>query len=181
MGRRRVGKTSPLRRSADSRRAVFLTAAGRPVPSELRLLSGAARPLHGGTCDLAARPFADWDDALDVLVAMAATEPLLLVIDEFPELLRQSPELPGVLRAQLDCAPPGLKLLLCGSAVRTMTAAQEERAPLYGRVDLGLLVHPLEPSECAALLPRLSPADRGTGVDDCRRRAAMPLLVGPGR
>lgn len=159
-GRRRVGKTSLLQRFADGRRAVFLTAAGRPVPSELRLLSQAAQPFHDGTRDLVARPFADWDDALEVLSDVAATAPVLLVIDEFPELLRQSPELPGVLRAHLDRASPGLKVLLCGSAVRTMTAAQEERAPLYGRVDLRLLVHPFAPSECAALLPALSPADR---------------------
>lgn len=159
-GRRRVGKTSLLQEFARTRRAVFHTAAGRPLNQELRLLARAVAPLEHGRRRRAARGLVDWDDALEALAEVAAREPLLLVIDEFPELLRTSPELPGVLRAVLDRAPEGLKVLLCGSAVRTMTALQEERAPLFGRVDLRLLLHPFAPHECAALLPGLSPADR---------------------
>jgi AAA+ ATPase superfamily predicted ATPase len=64
-GRRRVGKTSLLERFAGPKRTVFHTAAGRPVTDELRLLSRSAASLDLRTRDLEARPFADWDDALD--------------------------------------------------------------------------------------------------------------------
>lgn len=162
-GRRRVGKTALLQRFAEGRRAVFHTATGRPVPDELRVLSKAAGPLLAyGIRDLAARPFADWADAFEALASAAEAGPLLVVIDEFPELLAIVPELPSVLRAIWDRLQPRtqLKLLLSGSAVRTIEAMQEQRAPLYGRLDLTLLLHPFRPHEAAKMLPALKPADR---------------------
>lgn len=63
---------------------------------ELAVLSRAAVPVAGaGLRDRDARPFQDWDDVLESLATIARDEPLLAVLDEFPELVRVSPELPG--------------------------------------------------------------------------------------
>jgi AAA+ ATPase superfamily predicted ATPase len=162
-GRRRVGKTALIQQFAGSRPAIFHTGGGRPASAELAALSRAAAPLLGGAeRDLAIRPFADWDDALETLAFAARRDPLLLVLDEFPALVETSPELPSLIRAAWDRFGSGtkLKLLLCGSAVRVMEAMQEERAPLYGRLDLAMLLHPFRPHEAARMLPSLSPSRR---------------------
>lgn len=161
-GRRRVGKTALLHHFAVGRKAVFHTAGGRPVADELAVLSRAAAGVVTGMRDLSSRPFSDWTDALATLADHAGKEPLLLVLDEFPELVGVSPELPSTIRAMWDRlrARTNLRILICGSAVRTMRAIQEERSPLYGRMELSLPIHPFRPHEAALMLSDLRPTER---------------------
>jgi AAA+ ATPase superfamily predicted ATPase len=162
-GRRRVGKTALLQHFARDLAAVFHTGAGRPAAAELTALSRGAVGVLGATMrDLEARPFTDWEDAFETLAAAARSRRILLVLDELPALEESSPDLPGVIRAVWDrvSSQSKLKVLFCGSAVRTMEAMQEERAPLYGRLDLSLLLHPFSPHEAALMLPSLRPAQR---------------------
>jgi uncharacterized protein len=161
-GRRRVGKTALLREFARSRRSLIHVGASRPIGAQLEHFSRQLQNVNGVSDRLLRRALRTWDDVLDVLFEAAASEPLLVVLDEFPELLHASPELPSLLRARWEelGTDSQLRLVLCGSAIRTMESLQEIRAPLYGRFDLNLLVHPFRPHEAALMLPRLQPADR---------------------
>jgi AAA+ ATPase superfamily predicted ATPase len=169
-GRRRIGKTALLQQVARERRAVFHTGAGRPAVDELRLLTRAcSEVLTGSVRDFESRPFVDWDDAFDALATAASEEPLLVVLDEFPELVATSPELPGVLRAFWDRARDRSKLrvLVAGSATHVMLQMQEERAPLFGRFDLRLPLHGFEPSEASLMLTDLDPSTRALVYGIC--------------
>ncbi|MGH9179818.1 MAG: ATP-binding protein [Acidimicrobiales bacterium] len=133
------------------------------VRLELQLLSSeVARAGLAGARDLATRPFVSWDEAFDALAVGATSRPVLVVLDEFPDLAATSPELESVLRAVADGLPrpSPLRILLCGSAVRTMTALAEERRPLFGRFGVRLAVHPFGPHEAGLLLARLDGPER---------------------
>lgn len=164
-GRRRVGKTALLQRFARDLgvRVIFHTGTGEPTTIELADLSRQAAAVLGDVeRNLAAQPYESWRDALEHLATCGADVPILLVLDEFPELLTAARSLPGVLRAFLDrdANRAKLRFLLSGSAVRTVNAMREYRAPLYGRFDLSLLLHPFRPHEAAAMLSTLPPAQR---------------------
>lgn len=158
-----MGKTALIQKFAANRPTIFHTGTRRPVPDELRALSVAAAPFVRDR-DLVLNPFRDWRDVFESLIRPTTSRPLLLVLDEFPELVAVSPELPSVIRAAWDRVKPTsmFRLLLCGSAVRTMEEMLNARAPLHGRADLALQVHPFRPHEAAAMLTRLKPADRAT-------------------
>lgn len=158
-GRRRVGKTALVERFGHEKRMVYHVGVGDAEQAELAQLSRTVAAIDD-TAELAEHPFRSWREALDRLATMARDEPLLLVLDEFPELTKTSPALPGLLRAFLDRDRSHLRLLICGSAVRSMQAMQEYRAPLYGRFDLTLLLHPFRPHEAAQMLPDLTPSER---------------------
>lgn len=161
-GRRRVGKTALITHFARDKRMVFYTGVGGTAEMELRGLSEEAASLSTPERDLTEHPFRDWRDALRFLFARAAEAPLLLVLDEFPELLVGCRELPGLLRAELDRhgGRPHLKILLSGSSMRAMWEMQEYRAPLYGRFDLTMQLHPFRPHEVPEILTGLAGADR---------------------
>src|SRR5262249_61417473 len=72
---------------------------------------------------------------------------VLVVIDEFPYLVKATPSLRRLIQVVLDPrggARHGVRLVLCGSAMSVMSRLLAGGAPLRGRASLDLVVRPLE-------------------------------------
>ncbi len=149
-GRRRTGKSFLLRRlvasvggiyvqATESERADGLTEFGEAV-SRIDAERGGQRPEPIS--------YRDWDDGL-------RRRSGLVVIDEFPYLLRHSPELPSLLQRIVDDATndgrPPIRFILCGSSLSVMSTLLRGQEPLRGRATLDLLVRPMDHRETASL------------------------------
>jgi uncharacterized protein len=141
-GRRRCGKSTLIQQVAGERTLYFL-ADQRDAPLQIGALATEAGRIIP---EFAAASYSSWDALLTSLDARL-TEPLNLLLDEFPYLVGSAPELPSVLQRYLD--RPGrkrLSFLLCGSSQRMMQGLVLDRtAPLYGRAEEILKLEPLPP------------------------------------
>lgn len=142
-GRRRQGKTFLLDALTQAARGFYFVASEDTEVENLRRF-GEALALHtSGGGQLTLRT---WDDAIERLYALLPGQ--LIVIDEFPYLLRSSPALASLLQKALDAGGVAHKsdarLLLCGSAMSVMGGLLAGNAPLRGRAGLELVVRPMD-------------------------------------
>ena len=109
--------------------------------------------------------YADWDDAL-------RRRSGLVVIDEFPYLLRHSPELPSLLQRIVDEAANSARLpvrfLLCGSSLSVMSTLLRGQEPLRGRATLDMFLRPMDHRQAATLW----------GVDDYELAVRLHAIFG---
>ncbi len=141
-GRRRQGKTYLLDAMTRTAGGFMFTATEATAQQSLEEFGVALARYRG---EPVAYRFAGWDEALTQLLRGDSGSPTAIaVLDEFPYLARQAPELPSLLQRQLD---PGrrqaggqVRLLLCGSAMSFMGSLLAGDAPLRGRASLELVV-----------------------------------------
>lgn len=161
-GRRRVGKTFLLSHFLTDRRAVFFGATQQAQVVELsRLAEAVRRDLGDHVADLAGGGFADWEAALRFFAALAAEQPLTVVLDEVPYLSASTPGFASVVQAVWDHLPHGtqLTLVLCGSAIAMMESMIGAGGALRGRPTLALKLAPMDPLAARAFLPGLTPVE----------------------
>ena len=156
LGRRRVGKSWLFRRFAHGKPAVVLVADQLPLATQLARFADVMEPVLG------LRPqLSSIGDLVRVLYRTAASERLLVVIDEFPYLLGSSANEVAALSSEVQAVMEderdrsSLKLLVCGSQVGQMEAMFGKRNPLHGRLER-LEVQPLTYRESFGLLSGLA-------------------------
>lgn len=144
-GRRRQGKSFLLDHVARLARGAYYPALEEERAPALARVAGFVARLAGRPHLPGAR-FDDWQTAFDAMVEVAAGRPI--VIDEFPYLLRTSPELPSVIQHAFDGARTGrrppFRLILCGSALAVMSTLLVGQRALRGRVSTELLIQPFD-------------------------------------
>lgn len=135
-GRRRHGKSFLLRELAQQRATLYHQAIEVGRTEGLRRFAEALARHQGWP---AAPVFSDWEQALRA----ACTGDQFVMIDEFPYLVRSSPELLSVIQLLVDerrQRGERLGLLVCGSALSVMSEVLGGASPLHGRASLDLVV-----------------------------------------
>lgn len=152
-GRRRMGKTYLLRALVEAVGGFYFGAVAATDAESLRQFSAALAAHLRAPGPFA---FATWDDAITYLFGAAeperGTEPMVVVIDEFPYLSKVVPELPSLIQREIDrfqTRPSRMRLILCGSAMSVMGGLLRGNAPLRGRAQLELVIRPFDYREAA--------------------------------
>lgn len=128
-GRRRLGKSTLIKRGVDDNDVYFL--ADRSEGEHQRILL--AKMFAQIFPDFDKISYPDWESIL-LAANYRAERKFTLCLDEFPYLVEQSPELPSVLQKLIDNKVLKYNLILCGSSQNMMYGLfLEATAPLYGR------------------------------------------------
>jgi hypothetical protein len=171
-GRRRQGKSYLLRRLAavaGGSAFYFQAIEGERSRSlsDLGDALGAHLGVPGGRIALG-----DWGQAISALAGLGKpSSPVLVVLDEFPYLLAEAPELPSTIqraidRSRDDGAP--VRLVLCGSALSAMAGLLTGTEALRGRAVLDLVVGSFDYRTTAAFW----------GIDDPATAFTVDAVVG---
>lgn len=150
-GRRRLGKTSLLRRWIQRTPGCYVQATEGTPASQRAALAEDMQSILPGFGEVA---YPSWRALLNALKRQWPAGSPVLVLDEFPYLAQSAPELPSVLQAMVD-APDArrLPLFICGSSQRMMQGlVLGSDTPLYGRAQLLLRLAPLSVTEIRGAL-----------------------------
>jgi AAA+ ATPase superfamily predicted ATPase len=138
-GRRRQGKTYLLDAAATTFGGFFFAATDSTETESLASFGRALAGYGGGRY-----AFADWDEALQRLFGVVSDG--LIIIDEFPYLMKGSPALPSLIQRALG--PRGsaqqsrARMVLAGSAMSVMGRLLGGNAPLRGRASMEMIIRP---------------------------------------
>lgn len=134
-GRRRVGKTTLIKEFLKGKNAFYFLATEELESQSMKRLAGVvARATKNNILQKAA--FTDWLDLFQVIADYKPDEKKILVIDEFPYLVKANAAFPSILQNAWDevLKDSNIMLILSGSFIGMMQKyALSYDSPLYGR------------------------------------------------
>lgn len=158
-GRRRIGKTTLIKRFCRDKRALFFSCLDSSVRDNLRYFTDVVSDFRGERRE----EYRDYYEFFNDLAAIGKDELTVVVLDEFQYISTESPEVKSYaqhLIDKMDRDETRLMLILCGSSVRTMRSLAEDGAnPLYGRFKRKIVLGPLSFEETRLLHPGMGDLD----------------------
>ena len=144
-GRRRIGKTTLIKQFIKSKTAFYFLATKEVESQSMKRFAGViARTTGNSVMQKAA--FSDWLDLFQAVADYKPNEKKVLVIDEFPYLVKVNDSFPSILQNAWDeiLNDSNVMLILCGSLISMMKKhALSYESPLYGRRTAQMRIAPL--------------------------------------
>ena len=145
-GRRRVGKTTLIKEFIKDKRAFYFLATTESEAQSMKRFAGVLSRTTKIPM-LSKVTFTDWLDLFQVVADDHPDEKKVLVIDEFPYLVKTNPDFPSILQNAWDevLKDHNVMLVLCGSLISMMKKhALAYDSPLYGRRTAQIRLMPLQ-------------------------------------
>ena len=144
-GRRRVGKTTLIKEFLKKKTAFYFLATEELESQSMKRLAGVvARTTKNNLLQKAT--FTDWLDLFQIIADYEPDKKKVLVIDEFPYLVKTNPAFPSILQNAWDeiLKESNVMLILSGSLIGMMQKhALSYDSPLYGRRTAQMRLSPL--------------------------------------
>lgn len=144
-GRRRIGKTTLIKQFIKGKNAFYFLATKEVESQSMKRFAGViARTTGNSVMQKAA--FSDWLDLFQAVADYKPNEKKVLVIDEFPYLVKVNDSFPSILQNAWDeiLKDSNVMLILCGSLISMMKKhALSYESPLYGRRTAQMRIAPL--------------------------------------
>lgn len=134
-GRRRVGKTETLREFCKDKEHVFYSCTEYTDDAQLKAFSERILIKNIPAASYL-RQFNDWEQAFRSIIDLPADKKKLIVIDEFPYMVKGNNSIPSILQNLWDnvLKDDNVMIVLCGSSMSFIEKeVLAEKNPLYGR------------------------------------------------
>ena len=144
-GRMRIGKTTLIKQFIKSKTAFYFLATKEVESQSMKRFAGVIARTTGNSV-LQKAAFSDWLDLFQAVADYKPNEKKVLVIDEFPYLVKVNDSFPSILQNAWDeiLKDSNVMLILCGSLISMMKKhALSYESPLYGRRTAQMRIAPL--------------------------------------
>lgn len=161
-GKKYVGKTSLIAEFSKGKKTIFFSALPSTQGDNLASFSKALFSCISPATHTIPT-FDDFETVLQNINTFAQKERVLLVIDDFSNLYRCSPNILKILQyfMENEFADTGLFLLLADSSLNFMTdTVISSKSPLYGLYSAAIKLEPFDYKETAAFFPDYAPEDK---------------------